>query len=190
MKVRLRNVVVALIVVLLSVGAGLLARELWIRRQGELGRQALDLLPSVAQRIQDFHRVRIDDGRKMWEVSAREAQYFDEEEFVVVREPMVSVFLEDGRVIALRGNEGKVFLGGRDLERVELTGDIDVRLGEYLLQTEFVKYEVEGDLIVAPGRVQIAGDVFDILGGRMEVEVKSQRLTVSREVEMTLWPRT
>jgi len=42
------------------------------------------VLPNVAQRIQNFHRVKVDNGRKVWEVSAREAQYLENEEVVVV----------------------------------------------------------------------------------------------------------
>ena len=58
----------------------------------------------------------------MWEVSAREAQYRDTEQQVVVDDPVVEVFLEDGRAVALRGANGRVFLEGKELQRVELAG--------------------------------------------------------------------
>ena len=188
MTTRVRRLVVAAIVVLLLVGAGLLARSLWKQRQVGLQQRALDLLPYVAQRIKNFHRVKVVDGRKVWEVAAREARYFDETEMVVVQEPVVSVFLADGRVVSLRGSEGTVYLGGRDLKGVKLAGNIDVQFGDYALHTESVHYEADRGVIIVPGRVQISGAVFDIQGEQMEVEVSSQRFTVSRDVQMMLWP--
>ena len=121
-------------------------------------------------------------------MAAREARYFDDTETVVVQEPVISVFLADGRVVSLRGSEGTVHLGGRNLKGVDLAGEIDVQLGEYALRTEVVHYQADDGVITAPGRVRIAGAAFDIQGEQMEIEVSSQRLTVSRDVRMILWP--
>jgi LPS export ABC transporter protein LptC len=191
MRTRVRRLVVALVVLLLATGGGLLARHLWNQKKGDLALQALDLLPNVAQRIRDFHRVKVDNGRKVWEVSAKEAQYHEDEEMVVVKEPMVSFFLEDGRVVALRGNEGKVYLlGGRDLQLVELAGEIEVELGDYAVRAEYASYDRSSDVVVAPGKVEISGETFDLQGQHMEVVVGSQRLTLSGGVETTLRPRS
>lgn len=190
MRTRARRLVVALVVLLLATGGWLLARHLWSQKKADLARQALDLLPNVAQRIRDFHRVKVDNGRKVWEVSAKEAQYHEDEEMVVVTEPMVSFFLDDGRVVALRGNEGKIYLGGRDLQLVELSGGIEVQLGDYGLRAEYASYDRRTDLIVAPGEVEISGDTFDVRGQQMEVTVGSQRLVLSGGVETTLRPRS
>lgn len=190
MRTRARALVVALVVLLLATGGGLLARHLWKQRKGDLARQALDLLPNVAQRIRDFHRVKVDNGRKVWEVAATEARYYEDEGMVVVKEPMVSFFLKDGRTVALRGDEGKVYLGGRDLQLVELVGDIHVQLGDYSLRAEYASYDRRNDMIVAPGKVEISGDTFDARGEQMEVSIDSQRLKLSGGVETTLRPRT
>lgn len=190
MKTRLRRLVVALIVVLVSFGAARLAQVLWLQRQSDLRQQALDVLPHVAQYIRDFHRTKVVNGRKVWEVSAREAQYYDEEQLVVVREPAVSFFLDDGREMALRGEEGKVFLLDRDLRRVELAGDIRARFGEYALQTDSAHYDRQTDAVQAPGRVRISGDELDISGDRMTLRVSDQRLVLDGNVKMKLRPNT
>jgi LPS export ABC transporter protein LptC len=190
MRTRARRLVVALILLLLATGGGLLARHLAAQKKSDLARQALDLLPNVAQRIRDFHRVKVDNGRKVWEVAAKEAQYHEDDEMVVVKEPMVSFFLEDGRVVALRGKEGKVYLGGRDLQLVELAGEIDVQLGDYALKADYASYDRSRDVISSPGEVDISGDTFDLRGQQMEVAVGSQRLKLSGGVETTLHPHS
>ena len=177
-----------LVFLLLGGGSAILVRELWRQRHKDLAQQALDLLPRVAQRIRDFHRVKVDDGRKVWEVSAKEAQYYEDEQMVMVVEPRVSVYLKDGRVIGLSGKEGKIFLGDRDLRRVELDGSIDVQLGDYALHAEHASYDREHDLITAPGFVEIRGTDFDVRGKGMEIQVASQRLTLAHGVETVIRP--
>jgi LPS export ABC transporter protein LptC len=182
--------IVALLVCALGFGTWLLARDYQARRRADLKRIAVDLMPNVAQRIQNFHRVKVDNGRKVWEVSAREAQYVEGEEVVIVVEPVVDVFLRDSRTVGLRGKGGKIYLKGRELQNVELDGDIDVQFGEYRLQTDHARYDSDRETIVAPGSVHITGDGFEINGERMEVDVAAQHLTLTDSVKMTLWPRT
>jgi lipopolysaccharide assembly outer membrane protein LptD (OstA) len=106
----------------------------------------------------------------------------------VVEEPRVSVFLKDGRVIGLGGKQGKIFLGDRDLHRVELTGSIDVQLGDYALHADAASYERDRDVILVPGEVQIRGEEFSLRGTGMEIHVASQRLTMAGGVETVLRP--
>jgi LPS export ABC transporter protein LptC len=190
MHTRLRRFVIVTVVLLLVGGGTVLVRTLWRQREAALEQQLLDLLPEVAQRIQDFHRVKVEDGRKVWEVAAREAQYYEAEGVVVVYEPLVSFYGKDGREVGLRGREGKVFLGGHDLDRVELNGDIRVSFGDYAFATETARYERSGDHIVAPGAVEITGRDFAIHGAQLRIHVPSQRLTLGADVRMTLHPQT
>src|SRR5215470_19628505 len=54
-----------------------------------------DFLPDVAQHIQTFRRVKVKNGKAVWEVEADDAQYFDNDQQVVVQNPHVTFYLED-----------------------------------------------------------------------------------------------
>ena len=190
MRTRLRWLVLAVLVLVLAAGAWLLRGNFAARRRAQQTQAIVDALPNVAQRIQDFHRVKIDNGRKVWEVSAREAQYLEGEELVVVEAPVLEVFLRDGRSVGLRGANGKVFLKERELQRVEFTGNIEVQLSEYALYTDAAHYEAEGGVIVAPGDVRIAGKDFELHGEHMEIKVAEQQMTLFAAVHATLWPHS
>lgn len=190
MRKRLRRLVVASLVLLLLIGAAMLARSFWEQRKVELALEAIELLPDVAQRIQDFHRVKVDDGRKVWEVAAKEARYFEDDGVVAVEDPVVSVFFEEGRSVSLQGRSGKVILDGSDVERVEVDGEIDVKLNEYALSTEAAYYEADSDRIIVPGAVHVESAQLQIDGNAMEIEVGAQRLRVNDGVRMTLWPKS
>jgi LPS export ABC transporter protein LptC len=188
MRRNLRRLVVALIVVVLATGTFLLGKTLWLQRQADLRRQVLDVLPQVAQRIRDFHRTRVVNGRKVWEVSAREAQYHEEEHMAVVSAPSVSFFTEDGREVALHGDEGRVYLSGKDLERLDLQGGVEVKFGTYSLRTDLVSYERASNAIVVPGEVQISGDEFDVRGDKLNIQLSEQQVRVVGNVQTTLRP--
>lgn len=178
----------AVLLVLAVGGVGVqLVRSQWAQYLRRLGTKELDFLPQVAQRIQNFRRVKMDGERKVWEVAAREAQYFEDEHEIVVEEPEVSLFLADDEgVVSLRGSRGKILLDGREMERVELEGGIEVRFRDYLVTTERVVYERASDALLTPGAVKVTSGGFTLNGGRMTMEVAAQRVRLDGSVETVL----
>jgi LPS export ABC transporter protein LptC len=177
------------IVMIAAVGAvGIqLARSQWAQHLRSLRTRELDFLPQVAQRIQNFRRVKLDGDRKVWEVAAREAQYFEEERQVVVDEPEVRFFVKDDQgVVSVKGKQGKILLDGREMDRVDLEGGIELRFRDYLVQTERAYYQRADDAVVSPGTVVVTGDGLSLSGERMTVEMESQRVRVEGKVRTVL----
>ncbi len=176
----------ALIVLLGSVGVQLV-RSQWQQHLRGLRSAQLGFLPEAAQRIQNFRRVKMDGDRKAWEVAAREAQYFEDDQQVKVEGPDVSLFLKgDQGVVSVRGDQGKLFLNGRDMDRAELQGAIEVRFKDYVVKTDRAVYERAADTVVAPDPVSITGDGLVVNGKRMTVEMEAQRLHLEGAVETVL----
>jgi len=188
MRRRLRPLVVALVLLLLLGGGGMIARTMWLQHKRDLQGKLLDVLPGVAQRILNFSRNRVVDGRMVWEVSAREARYHDDRDVVVVSEPVVSFFAKDGRRVALRGKKGQVFLAGRELRRVEMNGSVRVVFGPYSLKTETARYDRVTGTIRSPGEVEIDGDRFTLHGEKMTIQLEARRLTLEKNVRTILHP--
>lgn len=187
LRKRLRWAVLALVVLLLGGVVALVART--VRQRPEvLLQRGLEALPGVTQHIKDFHRVKVQDGRTVWEVAAKEGSYFERDNTVVVRDAVVEWHLEDGRTVGLRGREGKIVLDGRDVLNVELRGDIRVELADYVVSTDEARYDHARERIDAPGRIAIRGAALELDGEGMEVDVAAQRLTILRQVSMRLHP--
>jgi LPS export ABC transporter protein LptC len=176
-----------LLIVLVGAVAVQLALNQWTHRLGRLRGKDLDFLPHVAQRIQNFRRVKMEGGRKAWEVAAREAQYLEDDQQIVVDDPEVSLYLkgEEG-AISLRGRAGKIFLSGREIDRVELDGAIEVRFRDYRMTTDRAVYEHASDTVVSPGAVRVTGTGLALSGARMTLEVETQRVRVDGRVETVL----
>jgi LPS export ABC transporter protein LptC len=185
---RLRLSIGALVVVLLGSIGFLVGRSLWQQYQSDLTQKGLEFLPGVSQHIQDFHRVKVQDGRKVWEVSAQDAQYFEEANLIVVRAAVMELYLRDGRTIGLKGDEARIVLAGREVQRVEMNGSIEVTASDYLVRTDRAIYDHTRDVISTPGAVEISGRALQLRGDRMEVQVNTERVTLFRNVTMQLQP--
>jgi len=185
MRKRLRLTVITLVVLLLFGIGGLVARSLWRQHGGDVARAGLEFLPGVSQHIQDFHRVKTQDGRKVWEVAAEDAQYKEEEQTVTVHGALLHLFLKDGRTLGLKGADGHILLDGRELSSVDLHGAIEVTLADYVMRTEHAMYDHQQKVISAP---EISGRALQLRGDRMEVNVDTERLTMYHHVAMQIQP--
>lgn len=187
LRKRLRWAVLALLVLLLGGVTALVARTILMRPEALL-QQGLEALPGVTQHIKDFRRVKVQGGRTVWEVAAKEGSFFEGENTVVVRDALVEWHLDDGRTVGLSGQEGRIVLDGRDVVSVELRGDIRVQLADYEVRTEQATYDHARARIDAPGRIVVRGAGLELDGDGMEVDVAAQRLTILRQVSMRLHP--
>jgi LPS export ABC transporter protein LptC len=188
MRKHVRLSIIGLVAVLLGGVGFLVGQSLWQQHQRELTQKGLEFLPGVSQHIRDFHRVKVQDGRKMWEVSAQDAQYFQDDNLVVVRDALMELYLRDGRTIGLKGDEARILLDHRDVRRVELNGSIEVTASDYVVRTDRATYDHSRNVISAPGAVEITGRALQLHGDRMEVEVDAERVTLFQHVLMHLQP--
>ena len=155
-------------------------------RRQETAVPALRLLPDAAQRLQDFRRVKLERGRTVWELSAREAQTFDGEDRAVVRGPEMVFYSDDVEKGRLSGEEGHLTFDGSDLRSVEMRGRVRVEGAGYVMETDVALYERDRDVIVAPGAVRIAGHNLTVHGSEMEIAISERLLTLRRNVTVTL----
>ncbi|MFI5394374.1 MAG: LPS export ABC transporter periplasmic protein LptC [Candidatus Binatia bacterium] len=188
MKKRLRFVIMLTVVLLLSAVGLLVGRSVWQQRRQDLTQQGLDFLPGVSQHIRDFHRVKVQNGQKVWEISAQDAQYFQEDNTVVVRNAMMALYRRDGRTIGLKSNEARIILDGREVRRVELGGAIEMTASDYVVRTEQATYDHVRNVISTAGAVEISGRALQLHGDQMEVQVATERVTLVHNVSMRLEP--
>jgi len=188
MKKSIRRAVVALVTVLLLAVGFLVGRSVWKQRQQDVAQAGLEFIPGVSQHIRDFHRVKEQDGRKVWEVNAEDARYVDDDKAIIVHDANMLLYTKDGRTVGLKADEGRIQLDGRDITQVDLSGAIEVSMAEYTMHTDRATYEHARQRISAPGVVEIAGQAMHLRGDRMEVDVETQRLRLRDHVATRLQP--
>jgi LPS export ABC transporter protein LptC len=180
---------VAILLLLVVVGYHLILNVQMQRARTALLDQIVpDLSQEAEQRMQDFRRVKVRDGKKVWEIAARQARYFSESGAVVVDDPEVSLYFSDGEIIALRCREGRVHLdvGTQDITKIELRGDLEMRLGDFVMNTQEAIYESNLNVISSPSPLQVRGPGMTVEGQGYTIEVAHKRLTLNAAVRTTL----
>lgn len=158
------------------------------RSLGELG---VELIPEVAQHMQNFHRIKVKNGHTEWEIKADDAQYYQKQNEIVVRVPEVTIYTEQGVQRAwLTGKEAHLGLvdDGREVGSMELRGDVILWLDDLELRTDTATYDRDRDLITAPGAVTITGRTMNVNADGMEVDVTPQHIRLLENVHTLLKP--
>jgi len=188
MRKHIRRLVLSLVVLSLGGVAYLIGRNAWQQKQRAIVPKELQALPGVSQHIQDFYRVKEQGGRKVWEVRAADAQYREDDSAVVVRDAAMHLYLKDGRVLGLKGNEGALHLSGREVRTVDLQGSIEVTFADYVLRTDQASYDDATDTISTRGAVEVSSRSLQVRGDQMEFDVQQQRLRLMKNVTTRLEP--
>ena len=150
--------------------------------------KALDYLPESALRLKEFHRAKIEDGRKVWELFGDEASYFKEQKEALIKKPRFYYYDKNGEVAETKGNEALLYLNEKELERMELHGDVQVTFQGYILKSEEANYLPAKDQIVLPNRTTVAGEGIELEGARMEVEIQDKKIRLLRAVKTKIEP--
>lgn len=153
-----------------------------------IAKMKADIVPEADQRLQNFRRVQVRDGKKIWEIAARQARYFEADGEVIVEAPEVSFYLTDGEVVALRCGEGRLHMGKdeKTITQMKLKNDLQIQIGEFSLRTQEAVYDSEHDTISSPGAVQITGRGLLVEGQGYTVDVADKRLTLNADVRTTV----
>src|SRR5262249_46958395 len=153
----------------------LVSRSVNARQSRTLRDLGEEIIPQVAQRIQNFRRVKVKNGRTVWEITAADAQYFEQNDEIVVREPRMRLFVADGkREARVEGHEGHLRLNGREVNAITLHGDVTVHIDDLEVVTEEATYDHERDLITSNVAVTVRDKSMEVHGRGMEVEVGPQ----------------
>jgi LPS export ABC transporter protein LptC len=148
----------------------------------------LDYLPESSLRLKEFHRAKIEDGRKVWELFGDEASYFKEQKEALIKKPRFYYYDKKGEVAETIGNEALLYLNEKELERMELHGDVQVTFQGYILKSEEANYLPAKDQIVLPNRTTVVGEGIELEGARMEVEIEDKKVRLVRAVKSKIEP--
>ena len=190
MRKSRRYILLAMILMILA-GVGYKVSEIVQRVQKEVKANplaALDYMPESALQIKDFHRSKIENGRKVWELFGEEANYYKDRKEAVITNPRFFYYDKDGEVAATKGDQALVYLNEKELERMELTGGVELSFQGYMLKTAEASYTPANDQIVLPSRTTVVGEGISVEGARMDVELEEKKIRLIQSVKTRIEP--
>lgn len=137
--------------------------------------------------LENFHRSEMQDGKKVWEVSALRGTYVPATNTAHLEAPRLLFYRSSGEVVELSAQRAVVTIAGTRLTRAELEGN--VRLGydsKTTISTDRAVYDRTADTITAPGTVSISSAQLDIVGQELTALIAARRFTLARNVSSTV----
>ena len=188
---KARRSVLLLVIFLSLAGVAYKVSEIVRGMQQEIKknpRKILDYLPESALHMKDFHRAKVENGRKIWELFGDEANYYKEQKEAVIKKPRFYYYDKKGEAIETTGDQARIYLNEKELERMELSGGVQVSFQGYVLKSEQANYLATKDQIVLPTRTTVTGAGMEIEGSRMEVEMESKKIRLINNVKTKMEP--
>ena len=148
----------------------------------------MDYLPESALHIRDFHRAKIEGGRKVWEIFGDEANYYKQQKEAVVKKPRFYFYDKKGETAETIGDVARIYLNEKDLEKMELQGGVKVSYQGYTLKSDEAIYLAAKDQIVLPTRAVLTSDGIELEGSSMEVDLQDKKVRLVRNVKTKIEP--
>jgi len=188
---KARRSILVLVIFLSLGGVGYKVVQMLRGMQQEITRnprKILDYLPESALHMRDFHRAKVENGRKIWELYGDEANYYKEQKEAVIKKPRFYYYDKKGEVIEATGDQARIFLNEKELERMELTGRVQVSFQGYVLKSEQANYLATKDQVELPTRTTVTGEGMELEGARMEVEMETKKIRLITNVKTKMEP--
>ena len=190
-KYRIRIPVLALVFISLGVVIYKVAQNLSLQKIREIEEnpiKVLDLVPESALRLKEFRRSKIEGGRKVWELTGKEAVYLKAKKEAVITRPWLVFYHENGETMELSGDEGHLYFKDGRMEKMKLQGTVEVNFQGYILQTDEIHYLQGDDLVVSPRKVTVRGQGFELEGVGMELSLQDEKIRLLDKVRTKIRP--
>ena len=184
---------ILLLVIFISLGgvAYKVGESVWNNKVEEIKKnplKALNYLPESALHMKDFRRAKIEDGRKVWEIVGDEANYYKEQKQAVIKNPRFYYYDKKGETAETTGEVAKLFFKEKELEQMQLHGNVEVNYQGYTLRSEEAIYLPDKQQIVLPKKATVVGEGLQMEGSSMQVELDEKKVRLIQNVKTKLEP--
>jgi len=139
--------------------------------------------------LERFHRSETKDGQTLWEISGSEAEYFPEQNAILIHDCFLLFFTEDQKKIELDAKTARLVIEESRPARVQAEGEVELRYNdEITIKTERANYTAKDNLLTSPGKVHIIGEGFSTEGYRMRVHLDREEFRLLRDVKTVIDP--
>lgn len=172
---RVRVALIGLVLLVLA-GIGFLVGRTLVQQRQAAGQPEGEVIEEdVAQRLRRFRRMKVEEGRTVWDLRAERADFLDDGR-VRIDAPSLSFFAEDGREVRLAGVHGEVLLEAGDVQRIDLDGGIEVSVAGYRLRAPVASWVGTSNVVIAREGADLSGEGISIEGEVMSVELDQRRV--------------
>ncbi len=140
--------------------------------------------------LNNFERSETRDGKKVWEVKAKQGHYMPQQNQAIVEDAILWMYRTENQTIRLETKHAKLILDGQKLVKAEAYDGVKIiQNDEVTLETERATYDqIQGSLI-APGHVTITSTLYTVVGDGLEGNTDSRDFRLLKNVQTSIYPQ-
>jgi LPS export ABC transporter protein LptC len=159
-----------LLIFILILAMGLpVAIFLIYRRMADDPNIMVDVIKSEADMVfKNVEQTAIRDGINEWRLNANKAYLVETQKKMVLDNPKVEFFMENGNNVFLTAKKGILKIDSKD---IQVSGNVVVTQDNYILKTGQLIYKHDKRRLFTKNSVRITGSLFDLKAGSMKVDL-------------------
>ena len=160
---------------------GVIAFYIVVRHNSESPEANADAVdPDADLSIGKIRQTATRKGRTEWLLEASSAHYVDKLDQMVLKDLVVTFFLNDESEVILTADQGVLNTDSND---IEVSGNVVVKNRNYRLLTESLSYTHDKRVLDSKTPVTIAGTSARLAANRISVDLNTQKITLEGGVE-------
>jgi len=186
-----RIIILSVITISLGVVIYKVAETLWLQKVMEFQEdplKILDLVPQPALQLKQFRRTKVEEGRKVWEITGDEAVYLKADREAMITRPRLIFYHQNDENVEVRGDQGHIYFNDGEMDRLQLRGGVEIYYQGFVLKTNEIVYHQRKNQVTAKGKVAMKGKGLDLEGVGAEISLKDARLRLRNKVKTKIRP--
>jgi len=184
---------IILSVISISLGAVIykVAETLWLQKVMEFQEdpvKILDLLPQPALQLKEFRRSKVEEGRKVWEITGQEAVYIKADKEAVITTPRLIFYNQDNENVEVHGDKGHIYFKDGKMDRLQLQGGVEIFYQGFVLKTNEIVYYQGKNQVTSKGKVVMKGKGLELEGVGAEISLTDSKLRLRNKVKTKIRP--
>jgi LPS export ABC transporter protein LptC len=139
--------------------------------------------PDTTLSIGKIHHTATRKGKKEWSLEAASANYIGETSQMVLKDLMVTFFLDDASEVTLTADKGNLNTDSND---IEVSGNVVVINREYTLRTQGLNYDHDKRVLYSTAPVAISGPEGHVTADKISFDLNTKKVTLEGSVKTTL----
>ncbi len=185
--------IIILSVISISLGAVIykVAETLWLQKIMEFQEnpvKILDLVPQPALQLKQFRRTKVEEGRKVWEITGDEAVYLKADREAMITSPRLIFYQQSDENVEVRGDQGYIYFNDGEMDRLQLRGGVEIYYQGFVLKTNEIVYHQRTNQVTAKGKVAMKAKGLHLEAVGAVISLKDARLRLRAKVKTTIRP--
>jgi LPS export ABC transporter protein LptC len=142
------------------------------------------LIPGESLKISDIkYSQDYKDGGGKWELKAKEGHFFDNDQFMALKDVLLTLDSFNKTSYTIKGNEGDYF---RKTGEIILKGEVLGRSATgYYIETSLLTYRQEDNEVETDEPIKIIGPFFQVKGDGLYIDLSKEKFMVKKNVYTT-----